>query len=180
MDIDIINHFSKYIFSYPVEKLNADNSIISLKTFCTILCYPKILQSDNGSESEYKNEKFKKFCEDNKIQHIFSSPYQPQTKGVIEVAHKEIQKMFMIDYSENPYHFNIKLSLLNAIEVHNSNIHTVTGYRPWELINNEEEENYRAVIDNIKKSYNRITKENEKIKKEMRVTGTIEIFIGVD
>ena len=68
------------MFFHPVDKMDSDNSIICLKMFCTMLDYPTLLQSNNGSG--YKNEKFKKFFEDNKIQHTLSSPYHPQIKGL--------------------------------------------------------------------------------------------------
>ena len=94
--IDIIDHFSKYIMSFPVENNNAVNALNCLKEFCILIGYTKILQSDNGSE--YKNNLFQEFCNQHNIQHIFSSPYHPQTNGVVEVAHKEIKKHVIIDY----------------------------------------------------------------------------------
>ena len=82
--------------SFPVENNNAVNALKCLKEFYILIGYPKILQSDNGSE--YKNNLFQEFCNQHNIQHIFSSPYHPQTNGVVEVAHKEIKKHVIIDY----------------------------------------------------------------------------------
>ena len=65
----------------------------------------------------------------NSINHIFSSPYHPKTNRVIEVAHKEIKKTVIIEYSKHPENFNLKASLLEAVEIHN-NMHTKTLYRP--------------------------------------------------
>ena len=121
------------------------------KEFCILKGYPKILQSDNGVE--YKNNLFDKFCADHNINHIFSSPYHPQTNGVVEVAHKEIKKNVIIDYSKHPENFNLKTSLLEAVEIHNNNIHTTTLYRPVELFENTDEVIYSKVIENIKKRW---------------------------
>ena len=76
--IDIIEHFSKYMLSYPIEKLEADNSLICLKTFCTKFGYPNILQSDK--RAEFINEK--KLKNSMKIikLNIFSSPITQKLK----------------------------------------------------------------------------------------------------
>ena len=72
--------------SYPLVKNDAISTLISIREFCILLGYPKILQTDNGGE--YKNHIMEDFCEKNNINHIFSSPYHPQTNGVVEVSHK--------------------------------------------------------------------------------------------
>ena len=149
--IDIIDHFSKYMMSFPVVNNNAENALNCFKEFCILKGYPKILQSDNGVE--YKNNLFEKFCTDHNIKHIFSSPYHPQSNGVVEVAHKEIKKNVIIDFSKHPENFNLKTSLLEAVEIHNNNIHTTTLYRPVELFENTDEEIYLKVIENIKKRW---------------------------
>ena len=88
--IDVIDHFTKYLWSYPVKNNDSNNALNSIKSFCKIIGFPKILQSDNGSE--YKNNIISNFCHKNNIKQIFSSPRHPQTNGVIEVTHKEIRK----------------------------------------------------------------------------------------
>jgi transposase InsO family protein len=102
--IDIIDHFTRYLWSYPVKNNNAQNALYCIKNFCMMLGYPKILQSDNGSE--YKNK-------------IFSAPRHPETSGVIEVSHKEIRKNVIINYNHNPDNFDVNNAVLDAIENHN-------------------------------------------------------------
>ena len=46
------------MFSYQNDKLDADNCLIYLKTFCTMSGYTNILLSYKGDE--FKNEKIKK------------------------------------------------------------------------------------------------------------------------
>lgn len=149
--MDVIDYFSKYIISYPLKKNNAENTLECIKEFCIILGYPKIIQTDNGGE--YKNTLWSQFCEEKNIKHIFSTPYHPEKNGVIEVSHKEIRKNVMISYANNPFNFNLKISLLNAIDIHNSNIHTTTKFRPNDLIHNTDENIYNIVINNIKNGY---------------------------
>ena len=74
--------------SYPVKNSDSLNAINSLKEFCYLKGFPKIIKTYNGLE--YKNNLFKDFCFNKYIKHIFSSPNLPQTNAVIEVRHKEI------------------------------------------------------------------------------------------
>ena len=147
--IDIIDHFSKFLMSFPIVQNDAINTLNCIKEFCVLKGMPKIIQSDNGSE--YKNSLIEEFCNNNNIKHIYSSPYHPSTNGVVEVCHKEVRKQVIIYYAQNPDNFNLKNVILNAVQNHNNNIHTVTQYRPVELFNNTDEDVYNKVIDNIKK-----------------------------
>ena len=97
--------------------------------------YWKSLKNDiKNYKSEYNNKIIDYFSNVQNIKHILSSPQHPQTSGIVEVDHKEIRKNFIISNLENPDNFNLKLVLSNAVESHNSNIHTVTGYRSIDLI----------------------------------------------
>ncbi len=128
MVIDIIEHFSKFMWSYPNSNNDADNILVSLKSFCIQNGYPKILESDN--RSEYKNKLIDEFYFSNNIKHIYFSPYHPSANGVVEVSYKEIRKNILISY-------------------HNTNFHSVTKYKPIDLINNDDEEIYKEAIKNI-------------------------------
>ena len=57
----------------------------------------------------------------------------------------------MINYSKNPDNFDLNSSLLDAIDIHNNNIHTTTQYRPVDLLKNTDEQVYLNVLENIKK-----------------------------
>ena len=78
------------MMSYPVKNSDSLNAINSLKEFCYLKGFPKIIKTYNGLE--YKNNLFKDFCLNKCVGHIFSSSYLPQTNGVIEVRYKEIRK----------------------------------------------------------------------------------------
>lgn len=64
---------------------------------------------------------------------------------------EKIRRKLMIDFSNSTKSFNLKNNLLEVINIHNHNIHSSTGYRPIDIINNIDEEIYLQVIDNIKK-----------------------------
>ena len=155
--IDVIDYFSKYMMSYPVIKNDSINALNAIKQFCLMIGIPQIIQSDNGSE--YRNSLFEEFCLQKNIKHIFSSPHNPQANGIIEVSHKEIRKFVMINYSENPDNFNLQNVILEAIDVHNNKIHTVTKKKPIDLINTKDEKLIMEVLETIKE-FNKNIKNN--------------------
>ena len=73
---------------FPNDTNGVVNTLNCFKEFCILVGTPKILQTDNGAE--YKNNLFKNYCDENNIKHIFSSPYHPESNGIVEVSHKEI------------------------------------------------------------------------------------------
>lgn len=58
----------------------------------------------------------------------------------------------MLDYSISTNPFDLKNSLLEAVNIHNHNIHSSTGYRRIDIINNTDDEIYFQEIENIKKN----------------------------
>ena len=149
--IEIIDHFSKFLKSYAVKENNSKSALLCIKDYCNYIGYPKLIQTDNGLE--YKNSVIKEFCESNKIVHIFSSPRHPQTNGCVEIAHKETRKYILNVLSENDKELDLNNILLDANYIHNYNVHTVTKYRPIDLINNTDINIYNEVIANINKKY---------------------------
>ena len=53
--------------------------------------------------------------------------------------------------------------MLEAVNIHNHNIHTFTGYRPIDIINNTDEEIYLQVMENIKNKLNYENREHDDI-----------------
>ena len=149
----IIDNFSKFLKSYAVKSNNSENALLCIKDFCNFIGFPKILQSDNGTE--YKNELIKEYCESNNIQQIFCSPRHPQTNGVIETAHKETRRYILDKLSTCNKDINLTNILLDSNHIHNYNVHSITKFKPVDLISNTNEEIYKTVIDNINKKYNK-------------------------
>ena len=147
--IDIIDYFSKFMTSIPVKENTAINALLAIKEFCAYVGNPKILQTDNGLE--YNNDLIDGFCRDNNIIHIKSRPHHPQSNGVIEVVHKEIRKKVILEFSDDNPNFNLKSVLIDAVNIHNHTIHTTTGFRLIDIINNSDENIMKQVLDNIEK-----------------------------
>ena len=54
--------------------------------------------------------------------------------------------------------------MLEAVNIHNHNIHSSTGYRPIDIINNTNEDIYLEVMNNIAKKLNYDNREHDNIK----------------
>jgi len=65
----------------------------------------KVLRSDHGSE--FQNELFEKFCEENGIMHNFSAPRTPQQNGVVERKNRFLEELArtMLNEYEVPKYF---------------------------------------------------------------------------
>ena len=73
---------------------------------------------------------------------------------------RKLEKIFFIINKINN-DIDFKNILLDCVEIHNNNIHTVTGFKPSFLINNQDQEIYDIVIDNTKKTYKILEKEEK-------------------
>ncbi|WVZ97403.1 hypothetical protein U9M48_042943 [Paspalum notatum var. saurae] len=65
----------------------------------------RALRSDNGSE--FKNDRFKTFCQSQGLEHQFSSLYVPQQNGVVERKNRTLVEMarMMLDEHRTPRKF---------------------------------------------------------------------------
>lgn len=149
--VDIIDHFSKWLWSYPIHEKTAFQCLICLKKYIYSFGVPKIVHSDNGKE--FKNSWFREFCESNKITQIFSTPYNPQSHGAIEACHKEVQRIINSIYycKDNKNDFSLEEALLVAINEHNNKIHSTTLYRPKDVRDTTDLIIINKIKENMKK-----------------------------
>lgn len=138
-----IAHFSKFLMSIPVFNNDAQN--------INYIGIPKIVQSDNGKE--YNNATINNFLKNNNIEHLNSSPRQPQINSVVEVINKEIRKNILLNFNLIDDDITFKNLIIDCVNIHNNNVHTITGFKPSFLIKNTDKEIYDTVIENIKKKY---------------------------
>ena len=89
--LTMIDRTSRYPEAIPVRTFNAKTVVRELKNFFSRFGLPKIIQTDNGS-----NFKSKQFCEEMNnlgIKHITSTPYHPESQGVVERFHQTFKSM---------------------------------------------------------------------------------------
>ena len=149
--VDIIDHFSKWLWSYPINEKTAFQCLLCLKKYIYSFGSPKIIHSDNGKE--FKNSFFREFCELNDIKQIFSTPYNPQSHGAIEACHKEVQRIINSIYycKTNKTEFSLENALLVAINEHNNKIHSTTLFRPKDIRDTTDPIIINKIKENMKK-----------------------------
>jgi hypothetical protein len=89
---------------------------------------PAHLQSDNGSH--FKNETIKLLAEKWNIQHHFSTPYHPQSNGMVERMNQTLAKSLAKTCQGKDWDLNIDQCLLGARTAK----HDTTRYSPAELL----------------------------------------------
>ena len=87
----VVDFFSKKVWARPLQNKSGSTIRNVLQDICqSSQTYPRILQTDNGGE--YANPTFERFCEENNINHIKTTPYNPISNGLAERMIKEIRK----------------------------------------------------------------------------------------
>ena len=148
--IDIIDHFSKWIWSYTIINKTAEESLCCLKNYIYSFGKPNKIHSDN--ETEFKNSLFNDFCSKNNIVQIFSKPNSPNSNGCVEASHKQIKKIvFSKFYTTIGKEFNLEDDLLSAVNYHNNTVHSSTNFKPIYLRDISDEDIIETVKENMKK-----------------------------
>ena len=87
--LDIIDIFSKWLFSYPLITKSSKEVLIAFRKFIESFGVCK-------NSKLIKNVMLTNYCIENKIERLYSPPYHPQANGAVEAAQKIIQKYLMI------------------------------------------------------------------------------------
>ncbi|XP_077251862.1 uncharacterized protein LOC143891100 [Tasmannia lanceolata] len=124
----VIDYFTKWIEAQSYASISSA-SLAKFITANIIYRYgvPHQLISDNGLH--FKKE-VTSLCEEFKIQHHKSSPYRPQTNGVVEVANKNI-KTILRNMTRLYEYWSSKLSF--ALWAYRTSVRPSTGATPYSL-----------------------------------------------
>ena len=125
-----IDYFSKYVWAEGLKTNTAESVSQAMEKIATRAnTYPKILQSDNGSE--FKGV-FEDWAKENKIDHIKTLSYNPKSNGLIENFNKHLRKLIR----EGTIRYN-SLDWIHHLQeyINNRNNHdnTTTKFTPNEL-----------------------------------------------
>lgn len=157
--LDVIDHFSKFYHCYLLRNKGANLVLSKIILFINENGKCKILQSDRGTE--FNNNIMKIYCENNDIKHIISSPYHLQTNGSIEIMHKQCKEYLYKLKIERKKNFDLEIGISEFIVYHNNKKHSITGYKPVEIRDSENEDLIKRVLSNIIKSLQRKIKKND-------------------
>ena len=92
----------KYLFTYidnasrwpeaiPLRSITSKSVISAFETICLRNGFPRTVISDNGTQ--FGSHDFKRFCSKHHIQAIQTSPYRPQSNGLVERMHGTLVTM---------------------------------------------------------------------------------------
>ncbi|KAL8088405.1 hypothetical protein AgCh_038254 [Apium graveolens] len=117
-----IDYFTKWIEAKPLAKIITKQ--VAQFLWENIMCrygITRILVTDNGTQ--FNNEEFKKYCEENEIELRFTSVAHPQANGQVEVANriildglkKRIEKIQAFNAEDNEEGQRLALDLIDEV-----------------------------------------------------------------
>ena len=90
--LGIIDYFSKYVSLIPLKQITAENVAKALwKEWISKFGAPECIHSDNGTN--FQSALISELCVSMEIKRTFSSPYYPQSNGLIERTFKTMKSM---------------------------------------------------------------------------------------
>ena len=123
-----------YLTRWPEAKAVPDAGAETLARFIfeEIVCrhgVPKIILSDNGKN--FISDVVKVLCEKFLIKHIFSSPYHPQTNGMVERLNRTLcNSLAKVKEKDEDWDIHIPAILF----AYRTKRHATTGYTPFQLV----------------------------------------------
>ena len=149
--LNIIDHFSKYGFSFLCETKKAENILFNIKECFEKIGFPDELGTDNGTE--FSNKLMKKFLEDNNVKFIHGRAYNPRSQGCVERFHRSIKIALICKKLEEGNNFNLQRALNSVLFNYNISIHSTIGFTPIEVFYSTSEEIYSTVYNNTLNSF---------------------------
>ena len=138
--ITAIDVTTRYLFAKAVPRARSKETIEFLKEIIHEKGLMQIIQTDNGKN--FISEEFREELQKYSIKHITSTPYHPQSQGLIERNNKTLSERLRI-YCKDPSEWDLELkSIVMSI---NANINKTTKRSPFFLMHGFEP---RTILNN--------------------------------
>ena len=129
------DYFSKWLAAYAIPNQEAETVACKvIEEWIPIHGAPRELHSDQGANFESKI--FKELCKMFQIEKTRTTPYRPQSDGMVEKANSTIQEMLTKLTIENYLEWDTLLPLTTM--AYNSSKHAATGFSPYMLLHGHE------------------------------------------
>ncbi|MFI5419433.1 MAG: RNase H-like domain-containing protein [Nitrososphaerales archaeon] len=139
----IVDHASRYSTAGASKTATCEDSIQLVdELLFQEWGVPAQIVCDNGKH--FAGQEFKDFCKKNGIELIFTTPYHPQSNGIVESCNKAIKEYIHKFQFINPTNWDKYLK--RACHARNTKVCEATGYTPYFLAKHSEA---RTVADNF-------------------------------
>ena len=128
--LTMVDMATRWAEATPLRKITADKVAEALFDMFSRVGFPKEIQSDRGQQ--FMSQLFQEFNSFSNIKHIFSTPYHPQTNGVVERFHSTLKNMLRKLAEQSPSDWSRYLSA--ALFAYRQQIHSSTGFSPFFLL----------------------------------------------
>jgi hypothetical protein len=124
-----IEYLTKWVEVRALDRATAENvaNFIHEEIICRFGA-PKVIMTDQGSH--FKNQMVDKLCNNYKIEHRLSSPYHPQTNGLVERFNRTLTGML----AKTNDIFNWDLHIPSVLFAYRTTKHSTTKYTPFYLM----------------------------------------------
>jgi transposase InsO family protein len=131
----MIDHFTKYCVAVAVHDMDAKAAVnaVWVHWVARFGC-PEMLQSDQGSQFESKL--FEQLMLLMECKKTHSTPYHPQTNGLVERQNRTILKILKV--ITNREQKNWPEFIPSALMAYNTSVHTSTGATPYKMMHGDE------------------------------------------
>ena len=144
--LNIIDHFSKYGFSYLLENKTADKVYGVIEACLNKNGFPHELGTDNNTE--FLNKKLKQFLSINDVKFIHGKSFHPRSQGCVERLHRTFKIKLICEKLEYGDSFDIIKSNNMILFNYNNSVHSTTGYKPIEVFFSTSDNLYGEVFTN--------------------------------
>jgi transposase InsO family protein len=126
----VADHRTRFHWARPITSKEAASVAAELDIIFSMTGGVQILQSDNGGE--FKGE-VSEVCQQFGVQQVFSSPYHPETNGLIEKGNHTL-KVLIAKYQERNNTSSWAACIPRAVLQMNTTISRVIRVTPFELV----------------------------------------------
>ena len=128
---NIIDHFSKFGFSFLLKNKNAKTILDCIKECFSKYGNPDEFGSDNGKE--FSNKNLNEYLKSNNIKFIHGKAYNPKSQGCVERLNRTLKIKLLSKYLDDKETFNIMQANNEIIFNYNNSVHSTTLYKPIEI-----------------------------------------------
>lgn len=127
---NVIDSFTKFLWSFKLKNKTAINISESLKECFFTFGLPLSIQADNGKE--FRNQTLHNLCSELNIQMIHGRPRHPKAQGVVERVNQTV-KRWLAKILHGTARKRWIDHLSNVVHKYNTTIHRATGNSPFML-----------------------------------------------